>query len=191
VPDDEVVIGSSYGPTCEAVVLQPDAGVDLTVVLGDVVGRLEVLRELWVPNPSPEHLRPRGLGALASVLVVVVHPASARMAPSRGLLPRAGNLLLVVLSTLTRRLLLLVGLMPSVDSVSYVTASDPLLDRGSIRLHDRFGRCMGLQLATKLLALAYRSLSRHRTLDLLHRRSLEQGLETCHLSATLRVFRLG
>jgi hypothetical protein len=96
------------------VVLQPDVGVDYTIVLGDVVGRLEALREFSVLDPSPEGLRPRGLDeddaieapapALALVLVVVISSASARMTPSRGLLLGAVNLLDVVLPTLARRL---------------------------------------------------------------------------------------
>jgi hypothetical protein len=153
VLNDEIVIAGSRRSAREVVVLQPDTGIDILIIPSDIVGRSEALGELRVSDPSSERLQPGGLGALAPVLIVVVSPTSAWVAPSRWFIPRAGDLLLAVLPVFACSLLLLVGAVPGVDGVSHVTIPNPLLDQGSLRLRDRLGYRAIILLVMMLLAV--------------------------------------
>jgi hypothetical protein len=67
------------GSAREAVVLQPDAGVGLTVVLDYVVGHSKMLREASVMHVAPKCLRPWPLEAKVTPFLVVM-PAMTRVA---------------------------------------------------------------------------------------------------------------
>jgi hypothetical protein len=64
--DDEKVIVHPTHPTREAVVLQPDIGIGLAVILDDVVGRTKTPREARITYVAPECFGSWPLGAKAT-----------------------------------------------------------------------------------------------------------------------------
>jgi hypothetical protein len=70
--DDEEVIVHPTHPTREAVVLQPDIGIGLAVILDDVVGRTKTPREARIAYVAPECFRSWPLGAKAAPFLIAV-----------------------------------------------------------------------------------------------------------------------
>jgi hypothetical protein len=69
--DDKKVVVRPTLPTREAVVLQPNTGIDLAIVLDNIVGHPKTLREACIAHVAPERFRPMPLRAKTALFSVI------------------------------------------------------------------------------------------------------------------------
>jgi uncharacterized membrane protein len=180
VADDDLVGGGSAQLACQAVVVEPYAGVRLPRVLVDRRGLVEALREARRANHPAEHTGSRGLQRRRAILSAVIAPTPPGVVACR-------------------RPCLRVARPPGVDDVESVTVlglparvKDPLPDQrvswvgGPFRRAARVYRCFGALRAPVVLRTPLLADAGCRAFVLLHGRLLDE-----RLCLAVQVSRLG